>query len=283
MKTPAIAHSRSSRLAAAVLVAISRGSPLVLLALLLFFDTRLGNQLRLMRTFAGVCLGPGLAAWLLERAFAAVVLVEGATLVLQRRGQRVEIPCDAIDRVVPWGIPLPACGLWLRLKSGRRFPYGLQVPDPVALIDALADAGAPEHLRAASGHPATLYARSTSGPSRRWYHPVLKFPVFALVPTLPLFRLHQWIAYGGTFGEYYDYGWQAYLLAFALYWGTFTIYLILYAAVLRAVAETLVFATAWLVPVRVEAVRRAAESAYRLFYYGAVPVVLLRYLLSGSG
>ena len=280
MKTQAIAYPPSWRIAAAVLMAISRGSLLVLLALLMFFDTRLSNQLRLLRVFASFCLAPGIAAWLLERACAVGVLIESGALVLQRRRQRIEIPCDAIDRVAPWTVPLPSGGVWLRLKSGRRFRYGLQVADPIALIEALADAGAPEHVRAASQHPAAIYARLKNSASRRWYHPVLKFVVFALVPTLPLFRLHQWIAYGDTFGEYYTYGLQAYLLGCAIYWVAFTIYLVLYAAGLRAVAETIALAAACIAPARAATTRRAVEIAYRILYYGGVPALLIRFFLS---
>lgn len=280
MNTRAIAYPPSWRIAAAVLTAISRGSLLALLALLLFFDTRLANPLRLIRAFAALCLAPGIAAWLLERAFAVRVSTQSDTLVLQRRRQRIEIPCDAIDRVVPWTIPLPAGGMWLRLRSGRRFRYGLQVADPIALIDALADAGAPEHVRAASRHPAALYTRWKNMVPRRWYHPLLKFVVFALVPTLPLFRLHQWIAYGGTFGEYYTYGLKAYLLGFAIHWITITIYLVLYAAALRAAAETAALTAACATPSRAPRVRQAVEIAHRVLYYAGVPVLLIRLFLS---
>jgi apolipoprotein N-acyltransferase len=280
METQAIAYPQSWRIATAVLMAISRGSLLVLLALLLFFDTRLGNQLRLMRAFTTFCLAPGIAAWLLERAFAVTMLIQNGTLVLQLRRQRIEIPCEAITRVALWTVPLPSGGLWLRLKSGRRFRYGLQVADPIAFIEALAEAGAPEDARVASGHPAAIYARSKNSAARRWYHPVLKFVVFALVPTLPLFRLHQWIAYGGTFGEYYTYGLTAYLLAFGIYWATATIYLVLYAAGLRAGAETIALAAAYVAPSRQGTVRRVVEIVSRILYYGGVPAFLIRLFLS---
>jgi apolipoprotein N-acyltransferase len=279
MNTRAIAVSPAGRFLCGLLVVVSRASSLVLLALLLFFETRLNNQLRLMRVFAAFCLAPGIAAWLLQRAFVAAIEVRDGALVLQQRRRRFEIPCESIDRVVPWTVPLPSDGVWLRLKSGRRFRYGLQVADPGALIDALVAGGAAEHLRAAAQHPAAIYARSRNRTPRRWYHPVFKFAVFALVPALPLFRLHQWIAYGGTFGEYYTYGLKAYLLAFGIYWTTAAIYLVLYAAVLRALTEIAALAAAWVVPSRAPAVRRAAEIAYGIFYYGGVPALLLRLFL----
>lgn len=170
--------------------------------------------------------------------------------------------------------------MWLGLRSGRRFPYGLQTSDPVALIEAIAGGGAPDETREAAQGLAARYASSRPAGPRRWYPPILKFVVFALVPALPLFRLHQWVAYGGTFGEYYTYGLRAYLLGFAVYWSTCAIYLVSYAAVLRAGVELAVFATAWAAPGRVAAVRRAAEIVQRLAYYSGVSVFLLGVALS---
>jgi apolipoprotein N-acyltransferase len=103
--------------------------------------------------------------------------------------------------------------------------------------------------------------------------------VFALVPALPVFRLHQWIAYGGTFGEYYAYGLRPYAIAFAIYWGTAVIYLVLWAALLRVLLEPLVVAAAWLAPARALGVRRAVETVDRVLYYGGVPLFLGRLFL----
>ena len=280
MNAPAIAYSPFWRVVTGVLVALSRGSLLVMLVALLFFETPLENQLRLFRTFVALSLAPGTAAWLLARAFAATVAVADGLLVIERRDRRIEIPCEAIAGVVPWMIPLPAGGLWIRLRSGRRFDDGLQVSDPIALAEALADAGAPEAVRTVAHHPAALYARSRFGAPRRWYHPLLAFVAFALVPAVPLFRLHQWIAYGGTFGEYYTYGLQAYLLGFVIYWATFAIYLVLYAAVLRAAAEIVVWLTARVAPEGVTRVREIVEKARRILYFGGVPAFLLQVALS---
>jgi apolipoprotein N-acyltransferase len=282
----AIAYPASWRISAALLTVISRGSLLVLVAILLFLDAwlstplRLTNPLRLLRAFAVLCLVPGVGVWLLERVFEVKVLFQGGALVLQRRRQRIEIPSAAIERAAPWAVPLPAGGLWLRLKSGRRFRYGLQVADPVAFIDALVQVGAPPSVRDASQLPAAIYTRSKIGVSPRWYHRILKFVVLALVPALPLFRLHQWISYGGTFGEYYMYGLKAYLLGLGIYWAAASVYLVLYAAVLRAIAEPIVWAAAYLAPLQTSRVRRAVEIANRLLYYGGVLLFLLRLYLS---
>ena len=169
-------------------------------------------------------------------------------------------------------------GVWLRLKS-----VGVSTTACKSRSIALIEAPWMQAHGARAGrsqHPAALYARSRNTTSRRWYHPVFQFLVFALVPALPLFRLHQWVAYGDTFGEYYSYGLKAYLLGFAIFWVGFTIDLVLYAAALRAVAETMVLAAAYVAPSRVAAVRRAAEIAHRILYYGGVPALLIRLFLS---
>ena len=278
MTSRAIAYSPFWRAITAALVVIGRGGLLAMVVAMLFFETRLGNQLRLLRTFVLVSVGPGLAAWLLARAFAALVIVADGVVVVARRGERIEIPCASIARLTPWTLPLPGGGMWLYLRSGRRFRYGLQVADPIALSDALGDAGAADVVREVAHHPMAIYARSRPRPAP-WYRPLLAYVVFALVPTIPLFRLHQWVAYGGTFGEYYTYGLQAYVLGFAAHWWTFTIYLVLYAAVLRAVAEAVVLATAYIAPGRVAAVRSIVETVDRVLYFGAVPALLIRLAL----
>jgi len=151
----------------------------------------------------------------------------------------------------------------------------LQLHDPARFIAAIVAAAAPEHVGAASRRRAVVYASARYGQPPRSYDPILKFVVFALVPAVPLFRLNQWIVYGGTFGEYYTYGLQAYLLAFAIYWATLTIYVLLYAGFLRGIAEGVALAAAWVAPSRVARVRPAVERAYRVLYYGGVPVFVI--------
>ena len=148
------------------------------------------------------------------------------------------------------------------------------------MIEALAECGAAEAVRQAAHHPSALSTHSRPH-AARWYRPLLEFVVLALVPTVPLFRLHQWITYGGTFGEYYTYGLQAYLLGFAAYWWTFTIYLVLYAAGLRALAEAVVMTTAWTAPARVATVRRIVETLDRILY-STIPLFLIRLALLSS-
>jgi apolipoprotein N-acyltransferase len=271
------------RIVSALLIIFSRGSVLVLLVLLLFFETRLTNPLRLIRLFTLFCLVPELVAWLLGRAFEVTLRLEAGALVVEEPRRRTEVPLDSIESVERWVLPLPGEGLWLRLRSGNRFHVGLQVANPATLIKSLSDAGGDEPLRIASREhePADLLRLVAGGGVRRWDHLLLKFPVFALVPALPLFRLHQWITYGGTFGEYHLYGLQAYMLAFLVYWANATIWLVLYAAGLRVLVAIGVIGAGFAAPSQATTAARVGEVVHRVLYFGGVAVFLVRlYLLS---
>jgi apolipoprotein N-acyltransferase len=274
MTARAVVYSPFWRLVSAVLVTISRVSPLVLLVLLMFFETRLANQWRLIRVFALVCLAPAIAGWLIARVFTARFVIEGGLIVLDTRRRRFEIPLDSIDRVVLWSVPFPSGGIRLRLRSGEWLDRHIGLSDPASAAAALAAAGAP--IAHEPDSRAAVYATGSSGTGRSPARMILDFPVLALVPAIPLFRLHQWITYGGTFGEYYMYGFQAYAVAFAIYWATATIWLVLLAAALRAVVELFSLATAVVAPTLAPRMRRQTELAARILYYGAVPAFLVR-------
>jgi apolipoprotein N-acyltransferase len=248
---------------------------------LLFFETRLDNPLRLLRTFA-IVVAPRCAAWMLARGFAVTVRIDAGRMVVRGSARTVEVPCASIVAVEPWTVPLPSSGIDLRLRSGRRFPLGLAVDDSDPLTEALVGEGATPALRSARDTPTAAYARTRAVTRRWWSHPLVKYVAFALVPTLPLFRLHQWIAYGGTFGEYHTYGLRAYVVAFLLFWAAFTIYLVLWGAVLRVVAEGVVGAVAWRAPRRAVDARRAVEIASAVLYAGGVAAFLLRVALLAS-
>ena len=218
----------------------------------------------LVRAVTVLAALPGLAAWLLERAFAARLAIDVSDLVVQARGRRLEIPRDAIVEVVPWRVPLPRPGVTLRLRSGRRLAIALDDPGALLTRDHTIVRWAVARARRA----ATL-----------WDHPLVRFPLFALVPGAILFRTHQWIAYGGTFGQYYLLGLRAYLVTFAVYWTTVTIYLILWANLWRLLAEAVTLIGAYVAPDRVGPLRRGAERARVLLYYGGALLVLLVRLL----
>jgi len=259
------------RLVIALLRVQSRAG-LLLVAALVFFGSDLEmTPLVLVRAVTVLAALPGLAAWLLERAFAARVAIDGTELVVHARGRRVEIPRAAVAAAVPWRVPLPQSGVMLRLRSGRRLAVALD--DPGALLARL---GVEEDR----DHPVVRWAaaRARRGPTR-WYHLLARYPLFALVPGGVLFRTHQWIAYGGTFGQYYLLGLRAYLLTFAVYWTTVTIYLVLWANLWRLLVEAVTLIGVYAAPERVAPLRRGVEHAQLLLYYGGALLVLLVRLL----
>jgi apolipoprotein N-acyltransferase len=212
---------------------------------------------------------PALAAWLLERAFAARLVRDDGCLVAHGRGRRLEIPLDAIAEAVPWRTPLPRPGATLRLPAGESIEVTLD--DPGALLALL---GADPY------EPIVRWAAARARARRNgWVRLLARFPLFALVPGAILFRTHQWIAYGGTFGEYYLLGLRAYLGTFAIYWATVTIYLVAWSNVWRLAAEAITLVGAWAAPADATALRRRVERAWALSYYGGALLVLLVRLL----
>lgn len=267
------------RIVAALLRTISCASLLTVLGLLLAPGSRPLNPLRLIGLVAGLCLLPELAVLLLRWTFAAILRIETNALVVEQRHRRTEIPIGAIAAIEPWLVPLPGSGLWMRLRSGRRWSDAAEMEDPLELIDGLGAAGGSPRVLGVARYPSLAYAHARSRSQRRsWFRFLLKFPVFALVPTFPLFRVHQIIAYGGALGEYYQYGLNAYLTGFAIYWATLTIYLMVYAAALRTPVEMLAVGFAVLAPQHATGVRRVSERASAVLYYSGVPAaVALRF------
>lgn len=264
------------RIASGLLRVFAGGSLLWMGAVLWFSDSEPMNALAQIRMFAALFLAPQAAAWCIARACVATMRVEGGTLVLEQRERRIEIAAEDIAAVEPWRLPLPAAGVWLRLASGQRWSRGIAVADPAALIDALIGAGASPVLADARTGRAAAYARTrlAVAPHRIFDHPAVKFVLFPLVPALPAFRLHQHIAYGGTFGEYHTFGLQAYLTALVLWWASWTIGLALFAALLRAVIEAGTWLALMLQPRRAIDLRRALTAIGRLLFYIGVPAWL---------
>ena len=242
----------------------------------LFGNAEPGNTLTQMWMFAGLVLAPEAAAWALRRAFAATLRIENGMLVLEQPGRRTEISTKDISAVDPWTLPIPATGVWLKLPSGQRWSQGIALADPAALIRALAHAGAASKLADALARRATTYARvRAAAPRWRIDHPLFKFVLFPLVPALPAFRLHQHIAYGGTFGEYYTFGLKAYLIALAIWWASWAIGMVLFAAVLRVAIEAITLMAIVMRQERAGDVRNTLEGLGRLLFYVGVPAWLL--------
>lgn len=237
------------------------------------------NSLSQLWVFAVAVVAPALAAWAIQQAFRGTARIEAGMLVLEQRRQRVEIPVDSLVALRPWRLPLPGSGIDLKLESGRRWPQGIALPDPSALLRALAAAGSPVRL-AGARRMANLAALRAAEP-RRWFdHALVKFVLFPLLPALPAFRLHQHIAYGGTFGEYYTYGLAAYLGGLLIWWVSWAIGLMLVAAALRIAIETATVLALKTNPTRAPDARRSLEWLGRLTYYVGLPAWLLLRILA---
>ncbi len=272
--TKAHAYTPAWRVAAAVLVAVSRASLLgIFLWLLLAPETvPLFPLLRPVILFWAL---PGAAAALVRSACAAQVRCGEDTLLVSARDRTIEVPWASIARVVPWRVPLPGPGFSLWLRSGRRVTHGIEVADPAAVLAEPAAAGAP-WARDALAHPAIVWAGARAAVRReRWYHRVGKFAGFALLPAAVVFNAHQHIAFGGTFGQYYLEGPAAYARTFAIYWAFAATYLLLWAAAWRAAAEAVAGLAAAVAPSHAAWVRRAVEIGCRLAYYVGVPVIVV--------
>ncbi len=245
---------------------------------------RIGLQVQTLaqlELFASAVVLPAVAAWAIERAFLAKARIEGGALVLDQRRQRLEIPLASITALRTWRLPLPRSGVDLQLAAGQRWPQGVALADPVALQRALAAAGSPAPVEASfSGRLAQVRAAT----ARRWLdHPLLKFGLFPLLPAAVAFHLHQMIAFGGPFGEYYTYGLKAWLTGGVIWWASWSLGLMLLAAGLRVVVETFT-ALALALPHstgRAPAARDAMLWLARLAYYLGVPAWLGLRLTSG--
>jgi apolipoprotein N-acyltransferase len=270
------------RAAAAMLRLIAAGGLLWLALGMLLRDGLQVNSLAQIRIHAWVVLLPLATAWVIGRFHAARLRIEGGHLVLQQRGQRIEIPLASIRELRVWRIPLPAVGVDLSLQSGRRYLHGVRIADPLALMRALVAAGSPvvwsdpACARRADFASARAVARSP-----HLDHPLVKFVLFPLLLAIPAFRLHQYIAFGGTFGEWQTYGPTAWLAGFAIWWAAWSIGMMLYAAALRIAAETTVVAAARMCTSGSSDARQWVEWLCRWAFFLGVPAWLLLRLLTG--
>ncbi|PTL85961.1 hypothetical protein DAT35_01615 [Vitiosangium sp. GDMCC 1.1324] len=204
---------------------------------------------------------------------AASFSLEPERFVLERRGDRFEIPLGSVESLRTWRLPLPGAGLSLRMKSGRTFQPSAQVSNPLPLLEAI---GRESPLAsAAARHPLTVFAnaRATSI-RRRWYRVAFKFVLFPLLPAGIMFRANQYITYGGPFGQYQMYGLGPYLQSLFTYWVFFTAVLVLFATLWRVPAELVAFLAAWLSPPHARGVRRFVEGACAVLYYAGFPALI---------
>ncbi len=260
------------RTLAAILQGAACAALLALAAILLLRDDLRALPLWALRLAAVLALAPMLASWCISQAFSARLTIANETLVISRRDRETSIPLASLRTLQPWWLPWPGPGLWLQMASGRRWGDGLVV-DGDALARALAGAGASVPL--APGI-ATVLARARWSTRRWWFdRPLVKYGLLPLVPALLAFRLHQHIAYGGTFGEYQTYGLHAYLVALGLWWASWALGCLLFGTVLRTAVEVATLLVAWRQPSKAARAHQTLLWLARGLYFIATPAWLL--------
>jgi hypothetical protein len=266
---PARAHGPVSRAVVGGLRGIAFASMPALLGLVVYATDPPITPPVLFRLLVVWTIAPATLASLIERVLTTTLTVDAATLAIARRDVRIEAPLQAIAGVVPWAVPLPEPGVWLRMRSGRRLAYGVAADDPTALLDALAGAG----VDVPREHPAVVWAHARSA-TPSWLHRIGKFVVFGALPAGVLFNAHQHIAYGGTFGQWYLLGPGAWFTTLAVYWATVVAYLVMWAATWRWLGELVALAAAAVAPSRAARVRRTVELVCGAAYWLGVPLLL---------
>ncbi|MET0404093.1 MAG: hypothetical protein ABW123_16900, partial [Cystobacter sp.] len=273
---PVHTWTKAQRLAAAALQALLLAAVLAASAVVVLF-TFDGRPNPAPPPLAGVLglVALGLAALLglLRWRSAATLQVESGRLLLEGRGDRFEIPRDAVTHVRSWRLPLPGPGLTFGMRSGRDFQYGLQVGDPLAVLEALGREPAQAHERIL--HPCVAFSHARATVLRPgWPRRALAYLLFPLVTGGIMFRANQYISYGGPFAQYRMYGLGPYLLSFFTYWMYFTASLVLFAAFLRVLAEVLAVGGTWLSSRHAKGMRRFVEGSHVLLYF-VVPLLFM--------
>ncbi|MEO5728026.1 MAG: hypothetical protein ABI134_10720 [Byssovorax sp.] len=222
--------------------------------------------------------GPFLLALFIAHASKGRLAIEPEKLVLTLRRERFEVPLASITAIRPLRLPLPGPGLRIVLASNRSFERRLVLPDPAALLSALAEAL--PSARSALTHPAIRFAtaRHIHG-RRRWPYFAVKYGLVPLAFAVVLFRLHQYIMYGGAFGQYHLSGLGPYLRAFLLRWTGVAGGLVVYAGLVRFAVEVLSFGGTYLFAAHARGIRRAAEIAADIAYFVLMPAYVLAMLL----
>jgi apolipoprotein N-acyltransferase len=217
----------------------------------------------------------GFILWI--RSVSAVsVQVDGLTLALARPGLRLEVPCDAIEEIVPWRLPFPDPGLDFRMRSGRRLRYGVALCDPLPVLEGLAGVGGVEAAARVVGHPSIVYAHAKAAHRKGWVHLFAKFVVFSLLLAAIELAVDWNSVEGGPQRGDVLLGVDSYLGSLAIYWAGTLIYLIFYAGVWRALAEMVSLAAAWLrTGVQAVRVRQVAEITCAVAYYAGAPLLPL--------
>ncbi len=263
------------RLAIGLMRAFARGNLLWMGVAMLLDDSLRGNTLAQLRLFVGWFLVPEAIAVSLLLAFKARASLENGMLVFKRSGVHMALAIRDITSITCWKLSLPGPGLALHTSNGSRWRYGVATQRPDAWLAALKAAGAPIDDAPINTWVARYRLAQQAIPEGWLGHAGTKFGLFPLVLALPAFRLHQYIAYGGTFGEFYTFGLQAYLTTFLLWWAAWAIGVVLCAAALRAAIEVATVGAVVLVPQHAATVRLWLERVGLAMLYVGLPAWLM--------
>jgi apolipoprotein N-acyltransferase len=243
---------------------------LIGVGLLWLFDPGFrGQALEQLRYFAALVVAPELAAWCLLSACSARANLDSGVLRLRlRSGQELTWPLAQLRATMPWRAPWPEPGVTLSI--GEHSKCHLMMRFPQQFLEALQAQGAPvTRLHTPTRADGYTWAQQWR-PHTRLARPGFKFVLLPLLLALPAFSLHQHIAYGGFFGEFYTFGAVAYLRGLAVWWGAWALGVAMTAGVLRLMVETVAWISLWRVQpqanVRVRVVLE--RSALALLYAG---------------
>ena len=240
------------------------------------------HSLSQLTWFAFGVILPALCGWWIRRRCTASMQLDAEALRLVGNGRTRVVPIREIVAITPWTVPMPTPGLSLRLASGTSLAAATGWRDPSQVASMLHHAGAPA-ITPTRNEALALAAARTRAEAPRWRidHPWFKFGLFPLLLALPAFRLHQHIAYGGTFGEYYSFGLQAYLLALLIWWASWSIGMTLFGALLRVLVELTALAVLLMRPRNASGARYLLQGAARAIYFIGAPAWLAWRLLAG--
>ncbi|MCU0755541.1 MAG: apolipoprotein N-acyltransferase [Xanthomonadales bacterium] len=231
------------------------------------------NSLVQLQIYGAAVLLPLLLAWALRTWNAATLKIEGAHLLICQRHRRIEVPWLNIASLEPWRLPLPGPGVELRLASGQRAPVALTGVEATTLQRLLTALG--HHIATAASFPGDGFHAARRAAHRQWLdHGAVRFGLFPMLLAIPAFRLHQLIAFGGSFGEYLSFGAAAYAKGFLIWWGAWSLGTMLTAALLRIMIEAVMLAGHAVSPAAMPSWRNLAEGTGRAAFYGLIPVWL---------
>jgi hypothetical protein len=272
----------AARATGALLWTLTRvGGPLLLLRVFIVFEPPTGPALAVLAFLAALLLLV-LAERLLREAQRGAGRVAGGALRIEARGRSLAVPLASIAGLRGWRVPLPVPGIALRAADHGRLRIAAEDPD--ALLRALADAGVGA-AAAAARDPAIAHARALASWRQglrvrpAWLRAAFRYGAWSLIPTCAFVYTHQWIAFGGTWGEWQLYGARSWLITFARFWLACVVLAAIYGGACRALASLAGWLATRVAPSQAARARRVAEWGDALLYYAGVPALTaLRYL-----